>query len=111
MASLDRYARALKMIDPFIGNLPLNAIHMGSVQDFIQRERRRNITSRTINYSLQAVRRIVNLAAKEWLDEYNLTWLANAPKIKLLPEHDKRPPYPLSWGKSKVVCLRNCRII
>ncbi len=46
---------------------------------------------------MQTVRRILNLAAGEWLDEYGLTWLAHAPKIKLLPEHDKRKPYPLSW--------------
>jgi len=26
-----------------------------------------------------------------------LTWLASAPKIRLLPNKDKRPPYPLSW--------------
>ena len=31
------------------------------------------------------------------MDEYGLTWMLNAPKIKLLPEHDLRPAYPLSW--------------
>lgn len=25
--------------------------------------------------------------------------MANAPKIKLLPEKDKKPPYPLTWGE------------
>lgn len=30
-------------------------------------------------------------------DKYGLTWLLTAPKIKLLPEHDLRKPYPLSW--------------
>jgi hypothetical protein len=49
------------------------------------------------NQALKVVRHILNLAAGEWLDEYGLTWLANAPKIKLLPEHDLRKPYPLSW--------------
>ena len=52
---------------------------------------------RTINHGLKVVRRICNLAASEWMDEYGLTWMLNAPKIKLLPEHDLRPPYPLSW--------------
>ncbi len=49
---------------------------------------------RTINYGLQVTRRILNLAAGEWLDEHGLTWLATAPKIKLLPEElDKRKDY------------------
>lgn len=43
---------------------------------------------RTINIGLQIVRRILNLAASEWMDEYGLTWL---------PEPDKQKPYPLSW--------------
>lgn len=46
---------------------------------------------------MQIVRHILNLAASEWMDEYGLTWLASAPKIKLLSEHDARKPYPLDW--------------
>jgi integrase len=34
---------------------------------------------------------------QEWLDEYGLTWLQAAPKIKLLAEPDLRKPFPLSW--------------
>ncbi|WP_156792856.1 hypothetical protein [Rickettsiella massiliensis] len=41
------------------------------------------------------VRHILNLAEHEWKDEYNLSWLHKAPKIKLLRETDKREPYPL----------------
>jgi integrase len=47
------------------------------------------------NYGLQVVRHILNLAASEWMDENGLTWIEHAPKIKLLPERDKRDPYPL----------------
>lgn len=43
------------------------------------------------------MRHILNLAASEWMDEYGLTWLLTAPKIKLLSEPDLRKPYPLSW--------------
>jgi integrase len=50
---------------------------------------------------LQIIRHILNLAASEWMDEYGLTWLASAPKIKLLPEHDARKPYPLSWEEQE----------
>lgn len=28
-----------------------------------------------------------------------MTWLLSAPKIKLLPDKDKRPPYPLNWAE------------
>jgi integrase len=43
------------------------------------------------------VRRILNLASGEWMDEQGLTWLLTGPKIKLIPETDKRKPYPLNW--------------
>ena len=46
---------------------------------------RAGATVGTINNGLQVVRRIVNLAAGEWVDEQGLTWLQSPPKIKLLP--------------------------
>jgi integrase len=87
----------LSVLDPFIGDLPLEAVHMGTLQPYIEDRRRAGWKKRTINYGLQVTRRILNLAASEWLDEYGRTWLDHAPKIKLLREDDKRPPYPLSW--------------
>lgn len=45
---------------------------------------------------MQVVRRILNLAENEWKDEYGLSWLVKAPKIKLESETDARKPYPLS---------------
>lgn len=35
------------------------------------------------------------MAASEWLDEYGLTWIAVAPKIRLFSELDRQQPYPL----------------
>ena len=55
--------------------------------------------NRTINMPMEVVRRILNLAAGEWLDEHGLTWLQSAPKIRLLPRDDAREPYPLSWDE------------
>ncbi len=89
----------LKVLVEYIGTMSLASIHMGSLQAFIEGRRRNKIKTRTINHGLQIVRRILNLAASEWMDEHGLTWLANAPKIKLLPEHDLRKPYPLSWDE------------
>ncbi len=90
-------ASLLKKLDSFIGDLKLEAIHMGSLQAFIDERRQEGVKTRTINHGLQIVRHILNLAADEWMDENGQTWLAHAPKIKLLPEPDLRKPYPLSW--------------
>jgi integrase len=90
-------ADRLKMLDSYVGDLPLESIHMGALQPYIETRRKEGVKTRTINHGLQVIRHLLNLAAGEWMDEYGLTWLANAPKIKLLPDHDARKPYPLDW--------------
>jgi len=90
-------ALQLKLLDDYIGDLTLETVHMGTLQRFIADRRAQGVKTRTINYALQTVRHILNLAAGEWLDENGLTWLAAAPKIRLLPQQDARKPYPLSW--------------
>ncbi len=97
--SLSSDAGRLRELVKYIGDLSLESVHMGSLQDFIDGRRKDNVKTRTINHGLQVTRRILNLAASEWMDEFGLTWLANAPKIKLLPEHDLRKPYPLNWDE------------
>ena len=57
----------------------------------------KGVKNRTINHALQIIRHILNLAHQEWYDEFGLTWLASAAKIKLLPLTRSRPPYPLTW--------------
>ncbi len=100
-ASINRDVELLKILDPFIGDQYLDSIHMGSLQSYIQNRKAAGWKKRTINYGLQVVRRILNLAAGEWMDEYGLSWLAHAPKIKLLREDDKTEPYPLSWEEQQ----------
>lgn len=87
----------LKMLDGYIGNLALESVHMGTLQTYITTRQKEGVKNRTVNYGLQIIRHILNLAASEWMDEYGLTWLAAAPKIKLLPQNDARKPYPLDW--------------
>lgn len=87
----------LKVLDQYIGELALDTIHMGALEQFIAGRRKEGVKTRTINHGLKVVRRILNLCATEWLDEHGLTWLLTAPKIRLLPELDLRKPYPLSW--------------
>lgn len=86
----------LKHLDPFIGGLELKQVHMGSLQEFIAQRRRDGVKTKTLNAALAAVRRVLNLASSEWMDEQGMTWLETAPKIKLFPVKDARPPYPLT---------------
>ncbi len=91
----------LKRLMPWIGSLPLNRIHIGTLQLWIEHRRKEGVATGTINHGLKVVRRILNLAQSEWLDENGLTWLAAAPKIKLLPDTRKRQPYPLNWDEQQ----------
>ncbi len=87
----------LKLLMPWIGSIPLDQIHIGTLQPWIENRRKAGAAVGTINHGLKVVRRILNLAATEWIDEFGLTWLHAAPKIKLLPDTNKRQPHPLSW--------------
>lgn len=95
--SIQVEAQHLARLDPFIGSLPLHKIHMGVLKPFVEARLKQGVKSRTLNYAFQVVRRILNLAASVWIDEYGLTWLQSAPKMTLRPLHDARDPYPLSW--------------
>lgn len=99
--SLRSDAGRLRELVKYIGNLPIDAIHAGTLQPFIDGRRKDGVKTRTINHGLKVVRRILNLASTEWIDDFGLSWLASAPKIKLLPEHDLRKPYPLSWDEQE----------
>ena len=89
----------LKSLVPAIGSAPLDRLHTGTLQPWIAGRRKDGVTAGTINHGLRVVRRILNLAAQEWIDENGLTWLHAAPKIRLLPDMEKRQPYPLTWDE------------
>jgi integrase len=89
----------LRQLDPFIGDLPIESVHMGTLRPFVEARRAKGIKTTSVNLALGIVRHILNLAASEWLDEHNLTWLQTTPKIKLLKVDDARQPYPLSWDE------------
>ena len=92
----------LRQLDPYIGSLPLASIHMGTLRSFIEARRRQGVKSKTINLALGVVRHILNMAAAEWLDEHNLTWLVSTPKINLTGT-DARQPHPLPWDEPRAV--------
>ena len=98
-ASIGKDAQHLRLLDPFIGDLPLRHIHMDTLAPFIAVRRQQGVKTKTINLGLSVVRRILNLAARLWRDEHGLTWLETVPLIQMLPIHDARLPYPLSWDE------------
>lgn len=100
--SISDDATQLKQLDPFIGDLTLRQVHMGSLQPFVVKRQKDKVKTRTINAGLEVVRHILNLAEGEWRDEQGITWLERAPKVKLIPIKDKRPPYPLSREEQAV---------
>ncbi len=98
--SLSRDAQALKAVDPYIGDLALRQVHMGTLQSFIQARRKAGRQPATIRRDLATVRRILNLAARLWRDENGMTWLETPPLIQM-PKGPARQPYPLSWEEQR----------
>jgi integrase len=101
--SISDDAGHLAILDPFIGDLFLSGVYMEKLQPFIDKRRTDGIKAKTINLSLEVVRRILRLAAMEWRDERGMTWLEAAPKIKLFPVTDARKPHSLSVEEQEVL--------
>ena len=47
--SIGDYAMHLKQLDPFIGDLPLEHVHLGTLQSFIEARRKQGIKTKSIN--------------------------------------------------------------
>lgn len=103
LASIADYATHLKQMDTYIGDLPMEKVHLGSLQSFIKDRRQKGIKTKSINLALSVVRRILNLAARLWRDENGMTWLDTPPLIQMLSVTDARPPYPLSWEEQRML--------
>jgi integrase len=101
--SLATDAIHLKMLMPFIGTLPLTAIHSESLKPFVAARRASRRKTKSINLALGVVRRVLNLAADEWMDERGVTWLAAAPKIRMYPVTDARRAYPMSLEEQRTL--------
>ncbi len=102
--SIGRDALDLKTVDPFIGELALNRVHDGTLQEFVRyRLQHDRVAVGTVNRTLSVVRRVLSLSARKWRDEQGLTWLETMPLIELLPDHGRRRPYPLSWEEQRLL--------
>jgi integrase len=103
IATLRNAQKQIKLLDTFIGTMPIKNISMDALRPFIKARKAQGVKNRTVNFALETVRRILNLAADEWRDEQGLTWLDRPPKIKLLKLYDARRPYPLSWEEQSAL--------
>ena len=93
-------------LDKFIGDLDLESLHIGTLQPYIEARRRDEVKAKTIKQGLGVVRHILNVAASEWVDEHGLTWLAAAPKIKLLKTSDGRTQALSAFARRAAAALR-----
>jgi hypothetical protein len=86
----------LRQLDPHIGALELQQVHIGALQEFIAKRHQHGVKTWTINLARGVVRRILSLWASERMDEAGLTWLAAALKIKLfpVPQRESGSPVP-----------------
>jgi integrase len=103
--SLDDDASHIRQLDPFIGDLPLEQVHDGSLASFKQhRLVQAKVSQTTVKRALEVVRRIVRLA-ENWRDENGITWLERAPRITMptAAELCQRVAYPLSWDEQQLL--------
>ena len=89
----------LDRLMPYVGSAYIDEMHMGAFTRFVADRKRQGVAAGTINHALKVARHIFNLAAREWIDDFGLTWLVTAPKIRLLPDRDKRQPSPFTWDE------------
>jgi integrase len=101
--SSERDVRALAVLDPFIGSLPIQCVHQDTLKPYVQARYAKRSSPGTINRELAVVRRILNLAARMWRDEAGRPWLASAPFIMRHVNLNQREPYPLSLAEQRLL--------
>ncbi len=99
--SLDRDANCLRILDGYIGEIPIEEIHMGTLQKYINARKEAGVKSGTVSRELTVVRRILTLAARVWRDDNNKPWIDTAPLLEFPQWEDAAEPYPLSWEEQR----------
>jgi integrase len=101
--TIERDVRTLKVLDPFIGSLPLKQVHQGTLEPYIQWRRKKGQVAGTINREIAVVKRILNLASRYWRDESHQPWISVAPMLPRLRQVHQREPYPLSVAEQQLL--------
>ena len=94
--SLDRDIQDLEMVMPFIGQLLLRNVHMGTLASFIEKRKKDGVKSATVNRTLTVVKLVLKHASGRYRDANGHPWLLSVPEIPCLNWHDQRKPYPIS---------------
>jgi integrase len=75
----------LRKLEPYLRTRKLEAIDMTALHFFIRdRKEKDNVANATVNRALEIVRRILNLAHRDW------RWIRAVPKIRMLKEPRRR---------------------
>jgi len=101
--SIERDRRALGVLEPFIGSLPLQRVHHDTLTPYVRARLDKGRSPGTINRDLAVVRRILNLASRLWRDETDRPWLNVAPLIQMQRNTNQRGPYPLSVVEQRLL--------
>ena len=98
-SSADTAAMHLDQLLPYIGPLPLEQVHDGTLKAFVDHETARGLAPKTINNAIGVVSAVLNRAARVWRSEAGTPWLRQAPpKLSRLSTNGRQAkPYPLSW--------------
>jgi integrase len=112
--SAETIAWHIKLLLPYIGSLPIDMVHDGTLEDF--REERlaglcdgkvetksgralHPVTPTTVNRSLEVVRTVLMRAARAWRDASGRPLLEIAPPLITMLDENRRPPYPIDWDE------------
>ena len=90
---------------PFIGDLELRKIHLGTLQPYIDERKKQGVKSGTVNRSLSVIRAVLRQAASVWRDDNSHPWLLTVPEIPKLNWADQRSPYPIS-GEQEALLMK-----
>ncbi|WP_369952299.1 tyrosine-type recombinase/integrase [Ralstonia syzygii] len=103
-------ATEIYMLQPVVslcGQVPLNMVSNQTLKPFVDARLAEGLKRKTVNNALSIVRRICNLAARDWRHENGMAWLETAPLITLLELSDQRPPRPISWVEQRTLLKKS----
>lgn len=99
--SIETLTMNIDKVLPFIGDLPLEHIHNGTIKPFIDFELNRGLAPKSINNFIGTVTAVLNCAAREWRNDEGYPWLRQAvPRLTRLSVKGKQAqPHTLSWDE------------
>jgi integrase len=100
-----RAKQDLRLLDSYIGNLPISHVHQGAFSEF-EEEQYGKRRSSTIGRAYRTAVAVLNYAARV-LRDGNQPWLATAvPKIVAPDWNDTLPPYQLDWEEQDKLIVK-----